>query len=134
MAASGGCGARARRLRPRTAAARSQKSPCVPELVPAASARTRRTVVSLFKLRSLVFSNRTVHDAAATVDGGGRHMHMVDYGLSYGFQWSGLLRVLAAREGCPPELVMITDMDLPQTAAGVDEKCRVLEAFALNVC
>jgi hypothetical protein len=42
---------------------------------------------------------------------------MVDYGLGYGFQWSGLLRVLAAREGSPPKLVMITGMDLPQTAA-----------------
>jgi hypothetical protein len=42
---------------------------------------------------------------------------MVDYGLGYGFQWSGLLRVLAKREGSPPELVMITGMDLLQTAA-----------------
>jgi hypothetical protein len=42
---------------------------------------------------------------------------MVDYSLGYGFQWSGLPRVLDASEGSPPELVMITGMDLPQTAA-----------------
>jgi hypothetical protein len=49
-------------------------------------------------------------------------MHIVDYGLGYGIQWSGLLRVLAAREGSPPELVMITGMDLPQTAAACRSK------------
>ena len=57
-----------------------------------------RTVDSLFELRVLVFSNMTIHDTD------GRHLRIVDYGLGYGFQWPGLLRVLAAREGSPPEL------------------------------
>ncbi|KAJ1277367.1 hypothetical protein BS78_05G289500 [Paspalum vaginatum] len=58
---------------------------------------------------AFAFSNKTIHDAVA----GRRRLHIVDYGLGYGFQWPGLLRGLAAREGGPPE-VRVTGIDLPQ--------------------
>ncbi|OEL17522.1 hypothetical protein BAE44_0021459 [Dichanthelium oligosanthes] len=58
---------------------------------------------------AFTFSNKTIFDAFA-----GRHcLNIVDYGLGYGFQWLGLLRGLAARQGGPPE-VKITGIDLPQ--------------------
>ncbi|WVZ48763.1 hypothetical protein U9M48_000177 [Paspalum notatum var. saurae] len=58
---------------------------------------------------AFAFSNKTIHDAVA----GRRRLHIVDYGLGYGFQWPGLLRGLAARDGGPPD-VRITGIDLPQ--------------------
>ncbi|KAL6653853.1 hypothetical protein ACP70R_008777 [Stipagrostis hirtigluma subsp. patula] len=58
---------------------------------------------------AFTFSNRTISDAMA----GRTRLHIVDYGLGYGFQWPGLLRGLAARDGGPPE-VRITGIDLPQ--------------------
>ncbi|CAD6252643.1 unnamed protein product [Miscanthus lutarioriparius] len=61
---------------------------------------------------AFTFSNKTIHDAIA--GGARRRLHIVDYGLGYGFQWPGLLRGLAARDGGPPELVRITGIDLPQ--------------------
>uniref|UniRef100_A0A0A9E778 Uncharacterized protein n=1 Tax=Arundo donax TaxID=35708 RepID=A0A0A9E778_ARUDO len=58
---------------------------------------------------AFTFSNKTICDAVA----GRRRLHIVDYGLNYGFQWPGLLRGLATREGGPP-VVRITGIDLPQ--------------------
>ncbi|XP_012703949.2 scarecrow-like protein 9 [Setaria italica] len=58
---------------------------------------------------AFAFSNKTIFDAVA----GRRRLHIVDYGIGYGFQWPGLLRGLAARHGGPPE-VRITGIDLPQ--------------------
>nr|CAB3490635.1 unnamed protein product [Digitaria exilis] len=58
---------------------------------------------------AFAFSNKTIFDAVA----GHRSLHIVDYGLGYGFQWPGLLRGLAARDGGPPA-VRITGIDLPQ--------------------
>ncbi|PVH34641.1 hypothetical protein PAHAL_8G266200 [Panicum hallii] len=58
---------------------------------------------------AFTFSNKTIFDAVA----GRRRLHIVDYGINYGFQWPGLLRGLAAMQGGPPE-VRITGIDLPQ--------------------
>ena len=55
------CGARARRLRPRTAGARSQKSPCVAQLAPAASARTRRSPCAAELARPAAGARRPTH-------------------------------------------------------------------------
>ncbi|VAH92350.1 unnamed protein product [Triticum turgidum subsp. durum] len=56
-----------------------------------------------------IFADKTICNAVA----GKRRLHIVDYGLNQGLQWPGLLRMLAAREGGPPE-VRITGIDLPQ--------------------
>ncbi|XP_047084852.1 scarecrow-like protein 33 [Lolium rigidum] len=58
---------------------------------------------------AFVFANKTICNAVA----GKKRLHIVDYGLNQGFQWPGLLRMLAARKGGPPE-VRITGIDLPQ--------------------
>jgi hypothetical protein len=56
-----------------------------------------------------LFANKAIFNAAV----GRSRLHIVDYGFRYGFQWSELLRWLAARDGGPPE-VRITHIDLPQ--------------------
>ncbi|KQJ87055.2 hypothetical protein BRADI_4g09180v3 [Brachypodium distachyon] len=74
---------------------------------------------------AFVFANKTICNAVA----GKSRLHIVDYGL----QWPGLLRMLAAREGGPPE-VRITGIDLPQPgfrgASHVEDTGRRLSNFA----
>nr|XP_051180463.1 scarecrow-like protein 33 [Lolium perenne] len=78
---------------------------------------------------AFIFANKTICNAVA----GRRRLHIVDYGLNQGFQWPGLLRVLAAREGGPPE-VRITGIDLPQPgfrgSYHIEEVGRRLSNFA----
>ncbi|WVZ62401.1 hypothetical protein U9M48_012157 [Paspalum notatum var. saurae] len=62
-----------------------------------------------FKTMAFKFANRTICKAIA----GNKKVHIVDYGLHYGFQWPNFLGSLSAREGGPPE-VRITNIDLPQ--------------------
>jgi hypothetical protein len=62
-----------------------------------------------FKKVPFLFSNITICNAAL----GKKKIHIVDYGIQYGFQWPCLLRMMSGREGGPPE-VRITGIDLPQ--------------------
>ncbi|XP_062197627.1 scarecrow-like protein 34 [Phragmites australis] len=64
---------------------------------------------SCFVKVKFVFSNKTICHAAA----GRSKLHVVDYGVQHGFQWPGLLHLLANREGGPPE-VRFTAIDVPQ--------------------
>ncbi|TVU23273.1 hypothetical protein EJB05_25628, partial [Eragrostis curvula] len=82
-----------------------------------------------FKKVAYMFANMTICRAAE----GKRRLHIVDYGVSFGFQWAGLLRMLAARDGGPPA-VTITGIDLPQPgfrpARYIEETGRQLTACA----
>ncbi|CAO2145250.1 unnamed protein product [Urochloa humidicola] len=69
------------------------------------------TAASCFNMMAYKFANMTICKAVAT--GRRRKVHIVDYGINYGFQWPGLLRFMATWEGGPPE-VRITGIDLPQ--------------------
>uniref|UniRef100_J3NED3 Uncharacterized protein n=1 Tax=Oryza brachyantha TaxID=4533 RepID=J3NED3_ORYBR len=62
-----------------------------------------------FKKVSFMFSNHTIFNASL----GKKKIHIVDYGIQYGFQWPCFLRRISQREGGPPE-VTITGIDLPQ--------------------
>ncbi|KAG2559169.1 hypothetical protein PVAP13_8NG309800 [Panicum virgatum] len=53
-----------------------------------------------FNKVSLSFSTMTIFHAMV----GKRKLHIVDYGTHFGFQWAGLLRLLASREGVLPEV------------------------------
>ncbi|TVU23271.1 hypothetical protein EJB05_25626, partial [Eragrostis curvula] len=53
-----------------------------------------------FNKIALMFSIMTIMDAIV----GKRRLHIVDYGMNYGFQWAGLIRCLAQRNGGQPEL------------------------------
>jgi len=62
-----------------------------------------------FNKVALSFSTMTIFHAMV----GKRKLHVVDYGMHFGFQWAGLLRLLASREGDLPE-VRITAIGPPQ--------------------
>ncbi|XP_044978884.1 scarecrow-like protein 14 isoform X2 [Hordeum vulgare subsp. vulgare] len=57
----------------------------------------------------LLFAINTIYKAVA----GRRTLHIVHYGITTGFQWPDLLRLLANREGGPPE-VRITGINTPR--------------------
>ena len=44
----------------------------------------------------------TIEDAMV----GKSRLHVVDYGMHYGFQWAGLIHWLANRNGGPPEVTI----------------------------
>ncbi|PWA45260.1 GRAS protein [Artemisia annua] len=62
-----------------------------------------------FKQNEIYFANKTIHDAALTCS----TLHIVDFGIGYGFQWPVLVKHLAVRPGGPPKL-RITGIELPQ--------------------
>ncbi|TVU13205.1 hypothetical protein EJB05_40740, partial [Eragrostis curvula] len=82
-----------------------------------------------FKMMAFKFSNMTIFNLIA----GRKKVHVVDYGMDYGFQWPNFFRYLADREGEPPE-VRITGIDLPQPgfrpAARLEETGRRLSSCA----
>ncbi|CAL4910245.1 unnamed protein product [Urochloa decumbens] len=56
----------------------------------------------------LLFCTMTILRAVS----GKRRLHIVDYGMRYGFHWADMLRLLASREGGPPK-VKITAIGYP---------------------
>ncbi|PAN43882.1 hypothetical protein PAHAL_8G266100 [Panicum hallii] len=64
---------------------------------------------SCFKMMAFKFSNMTIFKVIA----GRKKVHIVDYGIQYGFQWPSLLGYMATLKGGPPQ-VRITGIDLPQ--------------------
>ncbi|KAJ3669624.1 hypothetical protein LUZ60_011574 [Juncus effusus] len=80
-----------------------------------------------FKKMSHFFSNEVILDAARKAT----KLHIVDYGIYYGFQWPCFMQRLSSREGGPPKL-RITGIDLPQPgfrpAERIEETgCRLAE-------
>ncbi|VAI04575.1 unnamed protein product [Triticum turgidum subsp. durum] len=84
---------------------------------------------SSFRKVNFIFVGKIIMDAMV----GKSRLHIVDYNVEYGFQWPGLLQMLAEREGGPPE-VRITGIDLPQPgfhgAYHIEETGRRLRNFA----
>eukprot|EP00268_Persea_americana_P068338 TRINITY_DN950_c0_g1_i1.p1 TRINITY_DN950_c0_g1~~TRINITY_DN950_c0_g1_i1.p1 ORF type:complete len:763 (-),score=180.61 TRINITY_DN950_c0_g1_i1:955-3243(-) len=82
-----------------------------------------------FKRVSYFFANQTILD---TVENATR-LHIVDFGINYGFQWPCLLQRLGGRSGGPPK-VRMTGIDLPQSgfrpAERVEETGRRLADYA----
>ncbi|KAI0512131.1 hypothetical protein KFK09_012767 [Dendrobium nobile] len=62
-----------------------------------------------FKKVSYHFANQTILD---TIQNATR-VHIVDFGIYFGFQWPVLLKLLSLRPGGPPKL-RITGIDIPQ--------------------
>ncbi|KAL5709568.1 hypothetical protein ACHQM5_020243 [Ranunculus cassubicifolius] len=82
-----------------------------------------------FKKISNFFSNNTIFHLAENAT----RVHIIDFGILYGFQWPCLIQRLAARPGGPPKL-RITGVDLPQPgfrpAERVEETGRRLRNYA----
>ncbi|KAG5253724.1 scarecrow protein [Salix suchowensis] len=62
-----------------------------------------------FKRMSNFFANRTILKLARKA----ARLHIIDFGILYGFQWPCLIRRLSERRGGPPRL-RITGIELPQ--------------------
>ncbi|KAI3667685.1 hypothetical protein L6452_42754 [Arctium lappa] len=81
-----------------------------------------------FKKIAIFFANKMIYEAAATSS----TLHIVDFGIAYGFQWPVLIKHLAERPGGPPKL-RITGIELPRPgfrpAEGVEETGRRLANY-----
>ncbi|BFG22699.1 hypothetical protein CerSpe_089730 [Prunus speciosa] len=62
-----------------------------------------------FKKLSNFFSNKTIMNVAEKAT----RLHIIDFGIHYGFQWPSLIQNLSSRPGGPPKL-RITGIDLPR--------------------
>lgn len=82
-----------------------------------------------FTKMSNFVSNRTIMDLSKKAT----RLHVIDFGIHYGFQWPTLIQRIALRDGGPPKL-RITGIEFPQPgfrpAAGVEETGRRLAAYA----
>ncbi|KAI4324417.1 hypothetical protein MLD38_029909 [Melastoma candidum] len=82
-----------------------------------------------FRKMSNFISNKTIMKMASN----SMRIHIIDFGILYGFQWPTLIQRIAARPGGPPR-VRITGVDFPQPgfrpAERVEETGRRLEAYA----
>ncbi|CDP09654.1 unnamed protein product [Coffea canephora] len=64
-----------------------------------------------FKRMSNIFADKSI----GRLTKGARCLHIIDFGIAYGFQWPCLIQGLSLRPGGPPKL-RITGIDLPQPA------------------
>eukprot|EP00249_Psilotum_nudum_P024328 c29155_g2_i1 orf=195-2756(-) len=84
---------------------------------------------SPFKMLSHYFANHSILKAAE----GSLRLHIVDFGILYGFQWPCLISALAERPGGPPHL-RITGIEFPQPgydpAQRIEETGRRLAEYA----
>ncbi|XVF46529.1 hypothetical protein PTKIN_Ptkin03bG0034400 [Pterospermum kingtungense] len=73
-----------------------------------------------FMKMAIIFANNNILKVAEKAT----TLHIIDFGIFYGFQWPGLIHRLASREGGPPKL-RITGIDFPRRgfrpAEGVQE-------------
>ncbi|XP_042979961.1 scarecrow-like protein 14 [Carya illinoinensis] len=83
-----------------------------------------------FKRMSNVFANRTIRKLVLSQKA--TRVHIIDFGILYGFQWPCLIQRLSERPGGPPKL-RITGIELPQPgfwpAERVEETGRRLENY-----
>ncbi|CAH1446809.1 unnamed protein product [Lactuca virosa] len=63
-----------------------------------------------FKKMSNIYANKMIGNLAR----GSPKLHIIDFGILYGFQWPCLIQGLSARPGGPPS-IRITGIDFPQS-------------------
>nr|AYM54749.1 scarecrow-like protein 9-like transcript variant X2 [Cymbidium ensifolium] len=74
-------------------------------------------VASPLKMFSYHFSNQTILNAI----GNATRVHILDYGVYFGFQWPPFLKMLSDLPGGPPKL-RITGIDVPQSGFRPEER------------
>ncbi|KAI3443031.1 GRAS domain-containing protein, partial [Psidium guajava] len=78
-------------------------------------------------------SNFTANKTIMSLASDSMRIHIIDFGVLYGFQWPTLIQRLSARHGGPPK-IRITGIDFPQPgfrpAERVEETGRRLAAYA----
>lgn len=55
---------------------------------------------------------------------GAQKVHVIDYGILYGYQWPSFMQALATRPGGPPKLVRITGIEFPQPGLTPDQRVK----------
>ncbi|KAL9238762.1 hypothetical protein vseg_013140 [Gypsophila vaccaria] len=89
-----------------------------------------RSYVSAIPFRRT--SYYVANDAIAKLAENSTRIHIIDFGIFFGFQWPGLIQKLSEREGGPP-VVRITGIDQPQSgfrpARRVEETGRRLAGY-----
>nr|GLL30978.1 scarecrow-like protein 11 [Ipomoea trifida] len=84
---------------------------------------------SPFKKISNIYANHYIMEMAA-----GKHaLHVIDFGVLYGFQWPCMIQSLANRPGGPPKL-RITGIDLPQPGFKPAERVEATGARLKKFC
>ncbi|CAK9139158.1 unnamed protein product [Ilex paraguariensis] len=78
---------------------------------------------------SIIFANKSIMKLA---DGATR-LHIIDFGILYGFQWPSLIQTLSERPGGPPKLC-ITGIDLPQSGFRPAERVEETGWRLANYC
>ncbi|XP_030464337.1 scarecrow-like protein 30 [Syzygium oleosum] len=82
-----------------------------------------------FKRMSNFFANRTIMKRAEEA----QRLHIIDFGILYGFQWPCLIQRISRRQGGPPK-VRMTGIEFPQPgfrpSERVEETGRRLEKYA----
>ncbi|CAI9108121.1 OLC1v1007648C1 [Oldenlandia corymbosa var. corymbosa] len=84
--------------------------------------------VSPFKAIPVIFGNQLILERASKAT----TLHIIDFGIAYGFQWPSLIQHLSHRPGGPPKL-RITGIEIPQSGfrptEGVEETGRRLDRY-----
>lgn len=86
------------------------------------------TACPFFRM-SFCFANSMIRKLAQNTT----RIHIIDFGILYGFQWPGLIQRLSQRPGGPPKL-RITGIDLPQPGFRPEEKVEETKRRLANYC
>ncbi|CAK9187278.1 unnamed protein product [Ilex paraguariensis] len=82
-----------------------------------------------FQRMSNIFANKSIAKLAMGVT----RLHIVDFGILYGFQWPCIMQGLSLRPGGPPKL-RITGIDFPQTGFRPAERVEETGLRLANYC
>ncbi|XP_027911100.1 scarecrow-like protein 34 [Vigna unguiculata] len=82
-----------------------------------------------FKKFTYFFANKMITEAAAKSE----TLHIIDFGILYGFQWPILIKFLSDREGGPPKL-RITGIEFPQPGFRPSERIEETGHRLANYC
>ncbi|KAL7584322.1 hypothetical protein Lser_V15G42388 [Lactuca serriola] len=82
-----------------------------------------------FKKIAFTFANKSIYDAASTAS----IIHIVDFGIAYGFQWPIFIKHLSERPGGPPKL-RITGIEFPQPGFRPAERLEETGRRLSNYC
>lgn len=82
-----------------------------------------------FKKIAFTFANKTIYDASLTAS----IIHIVDFGIAYGFQWPIFIKHLSERPGGPPKL-RITGIEFPQPGFRPAERLEETGRRLANYC
>ncbi|KAI3902240.1 hypothetical protein MKX01_014371 [Papaver californicum] len=125
-------------LEARLAGSGSQIYSTLPQKTPSATDLLKAYQLFMVALPFLKISNFFANQTIGNLAENATTLHIIDFGILYGFQWPCLIRRLSKRKGGPPKL-RITGIGLPQPgfrpAEMVEETGRRLRDYAgeLNV-